>query len=409
LTLLGYSKKWTVAAIVAVSVKAAITVFAPHVSSDFENWIGIASVAASAILHGTLPSVEKMGAYTGMAIFLAPFFIAWTASPIAHPPFLKAISQPYSIEGYSLILFMKLPILLFDLLAGIVIVRIVSNLRPKSAPVVAFFVWYLNPYPWYLMEYAGTFDIIPTAVLLLSVLFAMRGKWAGAGLFLAVASVLRVYPLLALPSFAVYVLAQHSRRAQIGFFGAFGAPIAVGVVAQVAVMGSMSAVFNSLLQLPARQPWLQNYYGFRVTTSLTLIPLILAVQVYLTARCWKKTHFALVESVLASLLIALTLAYHEPYHFTWILPLATVYLAVTRDSPFLFGLLLVSAFMSDLGVRTYTSEGLLVLLQPLSAGIFYATKAWYIIMANMKTLNPRIPALLKESMLGMRPPSGKPR
>ena len=386
---IGFSNKITIAIAVIFLLKTIATVFIVPVStsSDFGNWVYLASDMYSQLVSGVVPSIEWAGVYAGMGLFLAPFYGAWRILPISHPTIAQALNSQLLAERVPLVFFMKLPIILFDLFAGLVIASIARNISPRNVSAKAFFVWYLNPYAFYLMEYMGmgTFDIVPTAIVLVSVLFAMRRKWTAAGFSLAVAALLRLYPIIAFPAFLFYVYRRHLTRATIQLCVSFAFVMLTAVLVQGLALGSLNAVLNSIINMLYKAPWLGLFYVFPINDYLTYTPIIVAAQIYLIAALWKTHNNSIAYSVLASLLALLLASYHQPYHFIWVVPLLSLYFAINEDSTFLFSTIFVGAFLASLGYDTTNST--LIILQPLFAATFYGAKAAYLMRINWQAIN----------------------
>jgi len=386
---IGFSNKITIAIAVIFLLKTIATVFIVPVStaSDFGNWVYLASDMYSQLVSGVVPSIEWAGVYAGMGLFLAPFYGAWRMLPISHPTIAQTLNSQLLAERVPLVFFMKLPIILFDLFAGLVIASIARNISPRNVSAKAFFVWYLNPYAFYLMEYMGmgTFDIVPTAIVLVSVLFAMRRKWTAAGFSLAVAALLRLYPIIAFPAFVFYVYRRHLPRATIQLCVSFAFVMLTAVLVQGLALGSLNAVLNSIINMLYKAPWLNLFYAFPINDYLTYTPIIVAAQIYLIAALWKTHNNSIAYSVLASLLALLLASYHQPYHFIWVVPLLSLYFAINEDSTFLFSTIFVGAFLASLGYDTTNST--LIILQPLFAATFYGAKAAYLMRINWQAIN----------------------
>jgi len=390
---IGFSNKITIAIAVIFLLKTIATVFIVPVStsSDFGNWVYLASDMYSQLVSGVVPSIEWAGVYAGMGLFLAPFYGAWRILPISHPTIAQALNSQLLADRVPLVFFMKLPIILFDLFAGLFIASIARNISPRNVTAKAFFVWYLNPYAFYLMEYMGTFDIVPTAIVLVSVLFAMRRKWTAAGFSLSVAALLRLFPIIAFPAFVFYVYRRHLPRATLQFCVSFAFVMLTAVLVQGLALGSLNAVLNSIINMLYKAPWLNLFYAFPINDYLTYTPIIVAAQIYLIATLWKTHNNPIAYSVLASLLVLMLASYHQPYHFIWVVPLLSLYYVINEDSTFLFSTIFVGASLASLGFDTTNST--LIILQPLFAAIFYGAKAAYLIKINWEAINSRVSVL----------------
>ena len=385
---------------IAFLTKTLLTVFVLPVSpqSDFAHWVQVAAFTEALVRQGSLPPIS---AYTGMALLLAPFYAVWSALPIAHPPLSQAIGST-SESGLLLVFVMKLPILLSDLIAGGLVAAIAASLSSREAALKSLLVWYLNPYAFYLMEYHGTFDIVATAIVLAAIFFAIKGRWASAGFSLSIASVLRLYPALLFPVFLYYAVRARRKWSAARMVLSFAGLILAGLLLVGLGSGSLSSVINLIVNLPLAEPWLSDFSAFEVSPYLTLTPLAVAAQIYLVAAYWKKGigMTGIANSVLATLLALLLTSYHHFYHFTWVIPLLTLYFVVAEQSPTLFILILVGAYLDSLGY--YTTNSTITLFQPLFAGIFYGAKAAYSLEINLHAMGIPTPRSLFSSTLDLR-------
>jgi hypothetical protein len=390
LEIVSFSRKQVALIVAAVMIKAFITVFVFQVySPDFVHWVGLAGNALFSIQKGNIPSIADMGVYTGQAIFLAPFLAAWYALPFAHPPIPDLLTQPFFVERYSLIFLMKLPIILFDLLAGLIVSIIVKPATGRTLAAKAFFIWYFNPVPFYLMEYLGTFDIVSTAFVLLAVLMAMKKKMVGAGLSLLIATLLRIYPLFILPFLALQPAKKMSGRASLELLLSYFGPIAAALLSQTFITGSLEPLVSTITQVLARQSYLLDFVGIPILPFLTFMPFLLIVQFHISRRYWAAENLSPMNLVLCCLLVILLSTYHHPYHLTWLLPLLTAYYVVNRDSMVLFVFFFFSAYLYSLGYYSYSS---LASYQPLFAGLFVGAKAVYFLRLNLRGMRLPVPA-----------------
>jgi hypothetical protein len=248
---------------------------------DFFNWVSGAQSVFITISAGNLPTIASTGAYTGLEVVLAPFFWLWTIAPISHPTLAEMAAAPSSSE-YLLVLIMKIPIILSDLLAGIVTSLLVQRAtRSDRAAQKAFFAWYLNPFTSFWMYYFGGFDVVPTFVLLMAVLFGNKKQWFRGGFCLAVASLLRLFPFLLFPFFLIYSSREGSRSC-LKLLSSFLVPVVVVLLSQLYVTESVRTLVWTIVEVPLRQFWLLNYLGFSITAGLFLLPpFLLLVQLYL--------------------------------------------------------------------------------------------------------------------------------
>jgi hypothetical protein len=380
--MVAFSRKFAAAIVLVTLAKVLITVFLipVRVPSDFFNWVQISSSVFGEIQQGRMPSIEAHGPYTGMGAFLAPFYGIWSALSMA-------ISLPQPVSWYLLIFFMKLPIILFDLFAGVLVYLIGGRLGSRIPTTTAFFLWYLNPYAFYLMEYNGTFDIVSTAFVLFAIFLGMRKAWLSAGLMLSIATMLRVYPIFTFPFFALYALKEKPARSLYKFLAAFLLPVAIVLLTQpLALVNFVSAMSSRPIEVAYM---LQYFEGIPRDSTLPSTFFLSAVQILLAAMFWRRDS-SLANLVLASLLVLLTTTYHEPYHFTWLIPLLTIYYAVNRPAwTLLFVSVFATAYLALLGYNT-PLDSILYYLEAIFAGAFYGIKAVYVAKVNLESMRPNI-------------------
>jgi len=366
--------------IAVVALKVMTALFTQIVrGSDLFNWITGASLVLADLESGRLPSVPSYGAYTGIYTLLAPFYWLWSILPIQHPP-LNAMIESNSPSAVSLNFLMRFPILLFDLLAGFLIyhlVRLKTGSSRKGG--VAFCGWYLNPYNIYWTIYWGGYDVIPTAILILAVLFGERKQWAYSGLFLSIAGMLRLFPFLAIPFFLLYAIRDNIRSALRFCLSSFLLLVAA-FLAQVYVTGSYQTVLLQMIAVPMKQDWLVHFYGFALANTLfKLTPFLLLTQLYLTNRYWRTS--SLMHLTTAFLLILMmTSVSGISYHFIWVTPFLAAYYALDLNGLGLLALTFLSACLYPPLVGLNEIE----VFRPLFAGCLYGLEAAYLLKLNLE-------------------------
>jgi hypothetical protein len=325
----------SIALVLAVTAIKVLLSASAVVVIDFSNFMQMAQHDFLSLSQGTVPF---NGFYTGMGIFLAAFYGFWLALPIDHT------------NEMLLILAMKTPVIVFDFLVGALIYFVIEEVT-RSSPDArkGFLIWYLNPYNIVLVDMWGSVDIIPAALLLLTILLACRGKWFLGGLSLAVASLLRLFPILLVPAVLLHAV-RKGRRATIAFAASFIAPLASASGVLIGVFGSVQAVVGSFADLALKQSWL-IFFGYSLLPdvssnfSLRLALFMFAIQLYVMARFWKTKNASLLSSSLAFLLILFAATSQEIYHFNWVTPLITADYVMNLRRPRLFPMLFASAFL----------------------------------------------------------------
>jgi hypothetical protein len=366
--MLGLSRRWIVVAILAGALKIILASVSTG-TGDFPAFVGIAQSAFLSLRQGLFPYPD---AYTGMALFLAPFYALWAALPIDHPPISHMIGDKYFVvtpASLLLVLSMKLPIFVLDLATAVFIFYLVRRLTYSAAlGGRGFLLWYLNPYNTFMIEIWGSYDIVPAAILLLAVLLAVRSHWVKSAVSLFAATVLRIFPLLLFPTFW-FSVDRTSKRRGIWFAGAYLAPILAVFILLALKFGSFHAIGDIIVGTATYERWiLPILYGFPITSGLDLapnvvdvpVPLILfalPVQLYVIAAFWRKNRCSILDMTLASLLVYFAASFHEPYHFTWVTPLLTAYVAMKKERLTLFGYLFLAAFIAMVTYSDVSADG----------------------------------------------------
>jgi hypothetical protein len=424
--MLGFSRKWIIALLFVAVVKVLLAVIASP-GYDFSNNVYGAESAFTTLREGRLP-FPYGGPYAGLMTFLAPFFALWMILPVAHPAVSEIITRSYhfvaSPEGWLLIFVMKLPILVFDLLAGILIfflVRWSTNSTQNAGK--AFMVWYLNPYNVYMIEIWGSFDIVPAAVVLLAVICGYKKQWIATGLTLFVATALRLFPILLLPVF-VLCSSKEGRQATLKLAFSFLTPLGCAFIYSVYQLGSLEALLAFAMKTAAEQPWLLDFYGIPITSApLQLALFLYPVQLYIMVRSWKAESMSLTNLALAFLLVHFSSALHEPYHFTWVTPLLIAQYGIDQDRPTLLTLLFVSALLSVFGVLGVSTIGGFFgvpatlsdlntttrFFEPFFSALFYGMKAVFLIKLNLRALRIYLPSAAAQLVNSVHPIGQHPR
>lgn len=112
--------------------------------------------------------------------------------------FLFNILGLSQINQFNLnLLLLKLPYLIFDLLVGIILLKMFDSSK-KS--LIAFALWMFNPVSLYATYMMGQFDIIPTLFIVLSIYLVVKGKLNWAALVLGLGIAFKLSPIfLAIP------------------------------------------------------------------------------------------------------------------------------------------------------------------------------------------------------------------
>lgn len=376
---------WRMIAVLVGFFKILIIWFTPViVESDFWNWTMGASLVLNTVLAGRFPALSSFGVYVGILTILAPFFWLWTILPIEHSPLPNLVN--YTTPAISLALTMKLPIFLCDILAGILVSRIVREIKhSERSSKIAFLVWFANPYNWYWLYVFGSMDILPTALVLLAVLFGMNSRWVRCGFYTTIAGLLRVAPFAALPFFLPLTKTQSTRnRLLLGAF--FPLACTIGLL-----FATTTDTLATIVEAPLRQGWLMAFLGGNVTGGgqfVKLTPVLMIIQLYVVLWYWKSNpnivHLTSVSFL--ALLLGATLYGGSFQHFIWVSPLLSASVALHPEESWIFALTFITASLSPPLYPINQWIPAREILDPFFAAAFYAMKATYLVRLNLWNL-----------------------
>lgn len=363
--------------------------FRSHVS-DFVAWVTSASRVVELVTAGKFPAVSAFGAYLGIDFLLAPFYWLWTILPIEHPP-LHSIMN-YTAPAISLILLMKLPIFISDVLAGIFLTRLVLRLtKSERQSRIGFLTWFGNPYNIYWLYAFGAMDVIPAAIVLFALTFGLGTRWGRTAFVTTIAGFLRLFPFAALPFFFHLT---NNRSSRLKLLAGFLIPTVSLITLLYATRGG---AIGDILLVPVNESWLFEFLGGREhswTTArgdiLVLTPLLFLTQLYLVFRFWKPASnlVHLTSVAFLTILIGATTYGGSSQHFIWVSPLLSVCVALRSDENWIFALTFLTAYLSPAAFpfNLPMFADVRLIIDPLLAGGFYAMKATYLIRLNLSNI-----------------------
>ncbi len=179
-------------------------------SGEFINWT---AAAISATTEPRLP-LPHLGIYITGSYMFSLAYRFWLALPVEHPPLLGGIYfsadsirdlpvfRP-SFANYIFVLSMKSPIVLFDVLILLLIVRVVGSKTGSSrTALLAAVAWAWNPLVTLLENYNGI-DLAAAFFILLPAYLFERKRTSSVSIAVAIGTLLRLVPLLLLPVYAL--------------------------------------------------------------------------------------------------------------------------------------------------------------------------------------------------------------
>jgi hypothetical protein len=286
-------------------------------------------------------------------------FKGWQTIPVDHP--VLATSWPVGVfrdsAGIYLLVFMlKLPLLVLDVLVGLLLYEmLIAEGLPEKKASLGFFIWFVNPYVFLVNEMWGAIDLIPALLVLLAI-FCLRVKkpLRGAAAFGA-AIAAKLFPVLLLP-----IIPSIGRRSK--FTLAFIASAVLGVGAYLAWVSY--AGFDPGLQLRQYDPFTQYFDEYALLTgsgaNIGLATIALVVTYAFLAEKWPRDRERLWEPMLVVFLVFFAFSNWFPQFLMWMIPLLVLDGVVGEKKRWIFMSVLLSSalFMNVFSFYPYfTANG----------------------------------------------------
>ena len=376
--------KWQAILTLAIIAKLLVMVLVTP-WGDLINWSAGASNVLGYLSVGRYPPIAVTGVYGPLQVILAPFFWLWTKLPINHPP-LSSLPLYYvhSTPAFSLSILMKLPSFLADIATGGLVYKLVKQMtNSEKKSQIALLSWYCNPFNIYWIEAFGAMDVIPTFILLLAIVLGMNRRWFSCGFCVAVASILRIFPLFVFPFLFVQAKAK-SWRGYVLLLSGFLLPLICAIIAMyMSGAGTLSIVAG----LPQGESWLLDFLGVNLNEYVKLTPFLLVVQFFITIYYWRRGTLVHVATVALLTLLVGALPYGGyGYHFLWVSPLLSASVSLSFDELWVFIFTFVTASLYP--PMIFIPLPSLSALEPLFAGAFFAAKATYLAKINAENISP---------------------
>lgn len=158
------------------------------------------------------------------------FYKVWLSLPLERPSLedwlIRREAFPGTLPAHLLIFLLKLPILIFDILCGLVVYEVVREISDSNKAKAALTLWLVNPYTLLVAEMMGSNDVLPALFAALSVWLFLRGRRGLSFPSLAAGVAVKFYPLLMAPVLAILEHKAGSRRRLIPLILAAAAGLA---------------------------------------------------------------------------------------------------------------------------------------------------------------------------------------
>jgi uncharacterized membrane protein len=284
----------------------------------------------------------------------------WVALPMEHASLLNSIGFWYimpNVSTMTLLMMQKAPLLIFDAATAVMIGRIVATYRSAHVAQQAVLLWLINPYVTLTTEMWGTWDIVAAFLLLVAVAAFRKSRFLESGICLGLGIAAKVYPLLSLPIFLMFLTREKIRPSLRFIAGVVGAYFVTGGVPMILAKESYVAVANTLSQTSSFGGWVWGYtLEFNIATGFNVGISILAVAAFLFMLgyfpLWYAKRASILEAVACLYLLVFAFAYWEPHFLLILLPLLTVFYFTSgkRKLPFI-------AYMSSALAFVLLNEG----------------------------------------------------
>lgn len=110
---------------------------------------------------------------------------SWKLPPVVTSPLFNIIS--------------KLPLIVADVLIGIIIYDVVRKLKDEESAKLSFFLWFFNPLVVTIDSIHGQFDVLPALMTVLALCLFCRRRYFACGIAIGIGSLFKIYPVFLAP------------------------------------------------------------------------------------------------------------------------------------------------------------------------------------------------------------------
>jgi len=312
--------------IVAVSliVRLAVAPFFGH-PIDMFTWLKAGEMTAYYGIN--VYQVEEIPNYPWGFYAYPPLWLYWTSLS----SLLYGLVQNLNIFAF----FVKLPIILSDILIGLIIYKFVILLKnDKSLATKISALWLLNPLPIFISSIWGMFDSIAALFGFASVYYMFKGRYRLSALLLSVGISVKIFPgLLILPILLYIKRTQDTDFKRKALEYILYASI-VPVVSSIPFLYDPFSYFNKLLfhfsNIGQFTYWvaLSGFISYTslgyISTTIFVVVLVLVFAKILTRETCPK-EILIKGSTLTLLTFLATSTKVNVQYVTWVLPFLLIY------------------------------------------------------------------------------------
>ena len=250
------------------------------------------------------------------------------------PWVIENVSNIYIKDTLSYHLFIyKLPYLIIDLIAGVLLSNIFSELKKKK---IAFLLWMLNPLAIYTTFIVGQNDLLPVVFTILSLLYFERRNTSIGMIMLGIAGSLKMYALLFILPAAFLMNKNLLGRLKL---------IVIGFLPYVLTVGPF-AFSKGFRQLVLLNPESQKVLFMRLPLSgaegvlvfMMFLVFIYIFSYYETEKISPNNYFGSI------MLLLFSTTHFHPQWFLWATPFLVIFLTKNNYSYSMVVLLLIAAW-----------------------------------------------------------------
>jgi Gpi18-like mannosyltransferase len=133
---------------------------------------------------------------------------------------VRIATQSLSLENWQLpaivtsplfnILF-KLPLIIADVLIGLILYRIIKELRDEKKAKMAFVLWFLNPLVILIDSVLGQFDVLPTLMIVLAFCLLCNRNYFASGSAIGAGVLFKIFPIYFAPLYLFSIAKLESK------------------------------------------------------------------------------------------------------------------------------------------------------------------------------------------------------
>jgi hypothetical protein len=227
--------------------------------------------------------------------------------------------------------------LVFDIAIAIMIWKIVAQNHSVELARIATIMWLLNPLVTLTAEMFGTWDIVSTLLLLIAAAAFAKGRFVESGVSLGLGIAVKMYPLLALPIFLIF-LTREKVGSRLRFLaGGAGAYLIAGVTPILFAEKSTSSTLTSLSQISyfGGNVWGYTLVFYNIQISILVVTAALFGLGYFVL--WNPKRSSIFEAVMCLYLLVFAFSYWETQFLVYLIPFLTIFYATAgrKKLPFL--------------------------------------------------------------------------